>query len=87
MDFQLTAQQAEYRELGRNFARAKLAPGYQQREAQGFVETEIRPAMGRGGLIAPELAPDLGGRGLDRLTSGDHRGGDRQPAISVRPTC
>ena len=70
MDFQLTPRQIECRELARAFATDKLTPGYRQREVQGFIEPEIRLAMGDLGLIAPELPTELGGRRLDRLTSG-----------------
>ena len=70
MDFQLTPRQIECRELARAFATDELAPGYRQREAQGFIEPEIRLAMGDLGLIAPEVPIELGGRGLDRLTAG-----------------
>jgi hypothetical protein len=57
MNLQLTTQQVQYRTLARDFAQAQLAPGYQRRAQQGFVEREIRLAMGRSGLIAPEIAP------------------------------
>lgn len=70
MDFELTPTQQEFRDAARTFAEKRLAPGYRQREEQGFVESEIRREMGGLGLIAPEIDEALGGRGLDRLTSG-----------------
>ncbi len=69
MDFALTAQQLEYQTQAKNYAE-KIAPGYKQREEDGFVSPELRREMGGLGLIAPELPMELGGRGLDRLTSG-----------------
>lgn len=69
MDFALTAQQLEYQAEARNYA-DKIAPGYQQREKDGYVPVAMRREMGDLGLIAPELPVELGGRGLDRLTSG-----------------
>ncbi len=69
MDFALTAQQLEYQQEAKNYA-DKIAPGYQQREQDGHVKAELRREMGDLGLIAPELPVELGGRGLDRLTSG-----------------
>jgi cyclohexanecarboxyl-CoA dehydrogenase len=70
MDFELTAAQRKYRDLARDFAVARLAPGYAEREARGQVEPEIRAELGGLGLIAPELPAALGGQDLDRLTSG-----------------
>jgi cyclohexanecarboxyl-CoA dehydrogenase len=70
MDFALTEEQQDYRTNASTFADKRLAPGYQAREQQGFVEKEIRHEMGELGLIAPEIPVELGGRGLDRLTSG-----------------
>jgi cyclohexanecarboxyl-CoA dehydrogenase len=69
MDFALTAQQLEYQAEARNYA-DKIAQGYQQREKDGYVPEAMRREMGDLGLIAPELPVELGGRGLDRLTSG-----------------
>lgn len=69
MDFALTAQQLEYQAEAKNYA-DKIAAGYQQREKDGYVPAELRREMGGLGLIAPELPVELGGRGLDRLTSG-----------------
>jgi cyclohexanecarboxyl-CoA dehydrogenase len=69
MDFALTAEQLEYQAEARTYAE-KIAPGYKQREQDGHVPAEMRREMGSLGLIAPELPLELGGRGLDRLTSG-----------------
>ena len=69
MDFSLTEQQLEYQASAARYAE-KIAPDYKQREKDGFVSAELRREMGSLGLIAPELPVELGGRGLDRLTSG-----------------
>lgn len=70
MDFELTATQRQYRDRARDFAVQRLAPGYAEREVRGQVEPEICAELGGLGLIAPELPAALGGRDLDRLTSG-----------------
>ncbi|MFY9933446.1 MAG: acyl-CoA dehydrogenase family protein [Streptosporangiaceae bacterium] len=70
MDFELTATQRQYRDRARDFAVQRLAPGYAGREVRGQVEPEICAELGGLGLIAPELPAALGGRDLDRLTSG-----------------
>jgi cyclohexanecarboxyl-CoA dehydrogenase len=70
MDFTLTQTQTEYRDSARSFSEKRLAPDYQAREQRGAVEMEIRLELGQIGLIAPEIPVRLGGKGLDRLTSG-----------------
>jgi cyclohexanecarboxyl-CoA dehydrogenase len=70
MDFALSEEQREYRDRARALATERLLPGYQEREKAGRIEPELRKEIGAGGLIAPEIPVELGGRGLDRLTSG-----------------
>jgi cyclohexanecarboxyl-CoA dehydrogenase len=70
MDFEPSATQTRYRESARAFAEERLAPHYREREQRGSVERDVRVEMGKLGLIAPELPEVLGGRGLDRVTSG-----------------
>ncbi len=70
MDFTLTSTQQNYRDTARGFAEMRLAPDYQARERLGSIDKEIRCELGLLGLIAPEIPVQLGGRGLDRLTSG-----------------
>ena len=69
MDFALTATQEAYVQTARRLAAERLAPRYGDREESG-IEREVRLGMGAEGLIAPEISEQLGGRGLDRLTSG-----------------
>lgn len=70
MDFELTDTQREYRDRARALARERLLPGYRDRERAGRIDPQLRREIGRTGLIAPELPVELGGRGVDRLTSG-----------------
>ncbi|KMO35377.1 acyl-CoA dehydrogenase [Methylobacterium variabile] len=66
----LTDEQAEIRDVARRFAREKVAPGYQAREAEGAIERRLVAGMGALGLIAPELPEALGGLGQPSVTSG-----------------
>ncbi len=70
MDFTLTETQKEYQEKARRLAVECLAPKYQEREKRGSVEKDLQIEMGKLGLIAPEIPEDLGGRGLDCVTTG-----------------
>lgn len=66
----LSDEQAQIRDTARRFAREKLAPGYQRREAEARVDRALIAEMGALGLIAPELPEDLGGYGMPSVTSG-----------------
>ena len=70
MDFTLSSTQAQYRDVARRFAQERLAPDYRAREERGGVGPDVRLELGKLGLIAPEISESLGGRGLDRVTSG-----------------
>jgi cyclohexanecarboxyl-CoA dehydrogenase len=70
MDFALSDTQREYRDRARALATQQLLPGYQARQKAGRIDPQLRKEIGAGGLIAPEIPVALGGRGLDRLTSG-----------------
>ncbi len=70
MDFALSEEQREYRDRARALATERLLPTYREREKARRIEPELRKEIGAGGLIAPEIPVELGGRGLDRLTSG-----------------
>lgn len=69
MEFSLTAEQQSQVDAARAFAR-ELAPDYQKREQTGLIEKDVFLEMGRRGFIGAEIAPELGGRGQTRLTSG-----------------
>lgn len=66
----LNEEQTQIRDVARRFARERLLPAYQKREADACVEREVIEEMGALGLIAPELPEDLGGLGLPSVTSG-----------------
>jgi cyclohexanecarboxyl-CoA dehydrogenase len=70
MDFALTTVQEASVRAACEFAAVRLAPRYQAREKEERIEPEVRLELGAQGFIAPEIPKELGGRGLDRLTSG-----------------
>ena len=70
MSFDLTEDQRAFQDTARRFAREKLAPGYQLREAEARIDRTLVREMGRLGLIAPEIPEELGGLGAPSLTSG-----------------
>lgn len=70
MDFALSEEQQALLAAAERFAVQKLQPGYRDREQRGSIERDIARQMGELGFLAPELAPEYGGAGLDRLTSG-----------------
>ena len=70
MEFSLTAEQQTLVDSARDYARERLAPGYQERERAKRIEKEVRLEMGAKGFIAPEISKELGGQGVSRLTSG-----------------
>jgi cyclohexanecarboxyl-CoA dehydrogenase len=70
VDFERTDVQDRYCERARTIAEKKLLPGYAARERDGRIEPELRREIGGLGLIAPEIPVELGGQGVDRLTSG-----------------
>jgi cyclohexanecarboxyl-CoA dehydrogenase len=70
MDFALSDEQQEYRDRARTVTTKRLLPGYRARERAGRIDPDLRREIGAAGLIAPEIAVEYGGRGLDRVTSG-----------------
>jgi cyclohexanecarboxyl-CoA dehydrogenase len=70
MDFDLSDEQRDCRDRARAIATKQLLPEYQARERAGRIEPGLRRELGAAGLIAPEIAVELGGRGLDRVTAG-----------------
>ena len=69
MEFSLSAEQQAQVDAARAYAR-ELAPDYQAREKAQRIEKAVRLEMGHRGFIAPEISPELGGRGQSRLTAG-----------------
>ena len=70
MDFALDEFQTSLLTTAQRFAADRLAPAYRAREGSGVIEPDLIRAMGRLGLIAPEVPEAHGGSGLDELTSG-----------------
>ena len=66
----LTAEQRAFQETARRFAREKLAPHYQAREASGQVDRALVRQMGELGLIGADLPERYGGLGQPSLTAG-----------------
>ncbi len=69
MDFAFTDEQLAIREAVSRYGAERLAPRYMQREKTGF-EPGLIQEMGGLGYIAPEMPEDMGGTGLDAVTSG-----------------
>lgn len=70
MDFALTAEQEAIRDLARRFAQERLAPGYRAAEDAGRMDPELVREMGGLGLIASDMAEEVGGSATDGLTVG-----------------
>lgn len=65
-----TEELDQIRNLARNFAQDRIAPGYTEREKSGTFDMDLVKEMGALGLIAPELPEEFGGMGADHLYSG-----------------
>lgn len=70
MDFGLSDFQHALLDSARKFATEKLAPFYKVREIEGVFDRQLVREMGQLGFLAPEVSEELGGSGLDTLTSG-----------------
>jgi len=70
MDFSFTQDQIAIREVVRQFAKERLVPEYQARERGGTIDKKLTLEIGRLGFIAPALPENLGGHGLDNVTTG-----------------
>lgn len=66
----LTQEQEAIRETAQRFARERLRPAYQLRDAEGKIERSLLREMGALGLIGCELAEEFGGAGADAVTAG-----------------
>ena len=65
-----TAEQRAFQETARRFAREKLAPQYQAREAAAQIDRALVRQMGDLGLIGVDLPEEYGGLGQPSLTAG-----------------
>ncbi|MBV1931670.1 MAG: acyl-CoA dehydrogenase family protein [Porticoccaceae bacterium] len=70
MDFGLSDFQHSLLDSAKKFSAEKLAPFYKARETEGVFSRELISEMGQLGFLAPEVSEELGGSGLDTLTSG-----------------
>ena len=70
MDFGFSEDQEAIRDTARRFARERLMPSYQTREAEGTIDRALIREMGELGLLGLELSEALGGLGLDCITAG-----------------
>ena len=66
----LTEDQQALREVARRFARERLRPDYQKREAEARVDRKLYREMGELGLLGVDLQQEHGGMGLDGVTAG-----------------
>jgi cyclohexanecarboxyl-CoA dehydrogenase len=66
----LTDDQRALQETARRFARERLLPDYQKREALGVLDRGLLAEMGRLGLIGVDIPERLGGMGADAVTTG-----------------
>jgi cyclohexanecarboxyl-CoA dehydrogenase len=66
----LTEDQRALQDTARRFARERLLPDYQKREKAGILDRELVSEMGRMGLLGTDLPEELGGLGVDAVTTG-----------------
>ncbi len=66
----LTDDQKALQESARRFARERLLPDYQKREKLGVLDRGLISEMGRLGLLGVDLPQELGGMGVDAVTTG-----------------
>jgi len=70
VDFTFSEEQAQWREVLRDFARHELAPKYAHWDRTGAFPRDLWRAMGRLGLTGLRVSPSYGGSGADCLTTG-----------------
>jgi cyclohexanecarboxyl-CoA dehydrogenase len=66
----LNEDQLAIRDLARRFARDRLAPDYQAREAAGVMDRKLIREMGDLGLLGADLPEKFGGLGVPGVTAG-----------------
>ncbi|MCZ6859808.1 MAG: acyl-CoA dehydrogenase family protein [Alphaproteobacteria bacterium] len=70
MQFSLTDEQNAFKETARKFAADRLAPDYMKREETGNIDRDLMREMGALGLVGPDLPEEVGGLGVDSVSSG-----------------
>ncbi|HET9672076.1 MAG TPA: acyl-CoA dehydrogenase family protein [Actinomycetota bacterium] len=68
MDFDLTAEQAQVRDLVREFATEEIAPGAAERDEREELPLDILKKLGELGICGVPLPEDVGGLGADAVT-------------------
>ena len=66
----LTDEKKSIKEAARRFSHERLLPTYRQRELDGHLDRSLIREIGRLGFIGVDLPVELGGLGLDGVTSG-----------------
>ena len=66
----LTDDQQALQVTVRRFSRERLLPDYQKREKLGVLDRGLISEMGRLGLLGADLPEELGGMGVDAVTTG-----------------
>jgi butyryl-CoA dehydrogenase len=64
----LTDEQVMIRDMARDYAQQRLAPGAQAREKAGVIEPEIVTELGELGFLGMTIDPDWGGAGADYVS-------------------
>ncbi|MBA3742510.1 acyl-CoA dehydrogenase family protein [Sporichthya sp.] len=70
MDFSITPEQEHLVQAARTYAAERIAPFYQQRQAEERFDRATLLEMGKLGFFGVELPEAAGGLGLDALTAG-----------------
>jgi glutaryl-CoA dehydrogenase (non-decarboxylating) len=68
MDFSLTDEQTQVRDMVREFARREVAPYIQQWDAKGEFHREVFDKMGELGILGLPIPEEYGGLGLDYVS-------------------
>ena len=68
MEFDLTAEQAQVRDLVREFATEEIAPGAGERDEREELPLDIVKKLGELGICGVPLPEDVGGLGADAVT-------------------
>ena len=64
----LTDEQIMIRDMARDYARERLAPGAAEREKAGRIEPEVISELGELGFLGMTIDPDWGGAGADYVS-------------------
>ena len=77
IDFELTDEQQLIRETAREFSDSEIAPRARENDRNEHFDTELVQKMADMGFLGAIVPEEYGGRGVDYLTYGADRGGDR----------